>query len=92
MTEPSSGFAPIADARARILILGSLPGDDSIRQQQYYAHPRNLFWKIMGRLLGFSAAAPYNERIAALKDADIALWDVCASAQRTGSLSLSSFS
>lgn len=80
------GFPPIADARARILILGSLPGQVSLQRQQYYAQPYNAFWKIMGRLFGAGPELPYGERSQRLVQNGIALWDVCAAAQRSGSL------
>jgi TDG/mug DNA glycosylase family protein len=82
----AQGFPPIADAHARILILGSLPGLVSIRQQQYYGQPHNAFWKIMGRLFGAGPELPYAERAQRLAQNGIALWDVCAAAQRPGSL------
>jgi hypoxanthine-DNA glycosylase len=82
----SRGFGPIASANARVLILGSLPGRVSLEMQQYYALPRNAFWPIMGRLLDFEPGLPYERRVAKLKQCRIALWDVCASAKRTGSL------
>lgn len=81
-----SGFPPIAGPQARILILGSLPGQASLRQQQYYAHPQNAFWKMMGRLFGAGPELPYEERTLRLIESSIALWDVCAAAQRAGSL------
>jgi hypoxanthine-DNA glycosylase len=80
------GFPPIADAHARILILGSLPGQVSLQRQQYYAQPQNVFWKIMGRLFGAGPALSYSERSQRLVQNGIALWDVCAAAQRPGSL------
>lgn len=82
----SHGFPPIADERARVLVLGSLPGQVSLRQQQYYAQAQNTFWKIMGRLFGAEPNLPYLERSQRLIAHGVALWDVCASAQRPGSM------
>jgi double-stranded uracil-DNA glycosylase len=79
-------FAPIEHGRARILILGTMPGAASLSAGQYYAHPRNLFWTLIGGMLGFTANAPYAERIARLLEADIAVWDVLKSCTRPGSL------
>ncbi len=79
-------FPPIADRRARILILGSMPGKASLAAGQYYAHPQNGFWPIMGALIGAGANLPYLSRTAALKAAGIALWDVLASCERESSL------
>lgn len=81
-----ASFAPAALPSAKILILGSIPGVASLNANQYYAHPRNAFWKIMGELIGFDVRTPYPERIDVLKNADIALWDVLHSCQRKGSL------
>jgi len=69
-----------------VLVLGSLPGDESLRQAQYYAHPRNAFWPVMGELCGFNAALPYRQRLACLLQSGIALWDVVGSGIREGSL------
>jgi len=79
-------FPPIADATATILILGSMPGKESLRAGQYYAHPRNAFWNIMGALADASPALPYEERTRKLKSAGIALWDVLASCARHSSM------
>jgi double-stranded uracil-DNA glycosylase len=82
----SYSFAAVADARARVLVLGSLPGRMSLARQQYYALPQNVFWKIMGELFEFSPTAPYARRLARLRARGVALWDVCHSARRPGSL------
>jgi hypoxanthine-DNA glycosylase len=79
-------FAPIADASARVLILGSMPGKASLAAGEYYAHPQNLFWRILGEVTGTSAALPYEARVRALKSHRIALWDVLESCAREGSL------
>ena len=79
-------FAPMEDAHTKILILGSMPGEASLKAGQYYAHPRNLFWRIMGELVGASPDLPYSQRVEALKSARIALWDVLRSCRRKGSL------
>lgn len=79
-------FAPIADKNAEILILGSMPGCASLAANQYYAHKRNAFWRIIAELLQFDAALPYVAKTHALKSAGIALWDVLHSCKREGSL------
>ena len=79
-------FPPIADAKARILILGSMPGNASLAAGQYYAHAQNLFWHILGEVTGMAASAPYAARALALRSHGIALWDVLASCAREGSL------
>lgn len=79
-------FPPSVDERCTRLILGSMPGEESLRQQQYYAHPRNAFWPIMGRLFDFDPALPYEQRLALLLAQGIGLWDAVGSCTRRGSL------
>jgi len=78
-------FPPIEDGHLEILILGSLPGDESIRRGQYYAHPRNRFWPLMAKMLGKPLPDDYAERTEILLSAHIGLWDVAHSAIRKGS-------
>ncbi|MFO1209246.1 MAG: DNA-deoxyinosine glycosylase [Amaricoccus sp.] len=79
-------FEPALDAGARVLLLGTLPGPASLREGQYYAHPRNAFWRLIGAVVGTDLAAlPYPDRLATLRRARVGLWDVIASAVRPGS-------
>ncbi len=82
----SQGFEPIAGPGARVLILGSLPGECSIRHGEYYAQPQNAFWRLMGDLFGAGRELVYAERALRLRQSGVAVWDVCASARRAGSL------
>ncbi len=82
----SVGFAPVAGADARVLILGTLPGVASLAHGQYYAQPRNAFWHIMAVVAAAGPSLPYEERLRRLVAHRFALWDVCASATRPGSL------
>ncbi|MCF7957610.1 MAG: DNA-deoxyinosine glycosylase [Phycisphaerae bacterium] len=79
-------FKPVASPDARILILGSMPGERSLQMRQYYAWPHNAFWPIMSQLLQFAPTEPYPKRCQHITAAKIALWDVLASCHRTGSL------
>ena len=79
-------FLPIEDNEAKLLILGSIPGKVSLDNAQYYAHPRNTFWPIMGELTGALPQLAYELRTQKLNFAGIALWDVLASCIRPGSL------
>lgn len=80
-------FPPVVNADTRLLILGSLPGEASLAAGQYYAHPRNQFWPLLGSLLQLDLPAlPYAERLDCLLQHGIGLWDVIAEAHRHGSL------
>lgn len=81
-----SSFEPIIYPDTKILILGSLPGDQSIKQEEYYAHPRNRFWKIMTTLAKVEMTDCYEQKKNLLKRLKVGLWDVAHSAVRKGSL------
>ena len=80
------GFPPIAEKTATVLILGSMPGEESLRRNEYYGHPRNTFWKIMAALFEFDYSIKYDERIKKIIKNKIALWDVMKFCERKGSL------
>lgn len=82
-------FDPIANINARVLILGSMPGTASLRAGEYYAHPRNQFWRLLQVLVGLDPASSYELKIQALQSANIALWDVLHSCNREGSMDAS---
>ena len=87
MDEIKRSFPPVADARARVLVLGSLPGEASLAQGRYYAHPRNHFWRLIGAVIGRDLGPlAYEARLAALQGARVALWDTVGAARRRGSL------
>lgn len=79
-------FKPVIDKNSRVLILGSMPGNESLRLRQYYAHPQNLFWRLIHNIFGCEPQDEYSERILFLKEKGIALWDVYKSCTRNGSL------
>jgi len=82
-----TGLAPVIDAGIRILVLGSFPGAASLAAQQYYAHPRNQFWRLISSVIGEDLAAlPYAERLPRLLAHHVGLWDVLAACEREGSL------
>ncbi|MBL7713448.1 MAG: DNA-deoxyinosine glycosylase [Chitinophagaceae bacterium] len=81
-----SGFPPLVHPGSRLLILGSMPGEKSLEQQEYYAHPRNFFWPFMAALAQETVPETYARKKALLERMNIALWDVCATCIRQGSL------
>ena len=81
------GLPPVLDARTRLLVLGSFPGLASLRAQQYYGHPQNQFWKILGALWSQDLMAmPYAQRMEAVRDHGLGIWDVYGACEREGSL------
>jgi double-stranded uracil-DNA glycosylase len=82
-----TGFPPVLDHASRILILGSFPGEASLAAQQYYAHPRNQFWRLLSVLLDEDLVGQaYEQRLQRLKTHYVGLWDVIAACEREGSL------
>ena len=81
-----NGLAPLFCPDPVVLVLGSLPGDESIRRQEYYGNPRNMFWKVMAAVFEDSVPESYPDKKVFLARHHVALWDVYASAERQGSL------
>ena len=80
-------FPPVVDVRTRLLLLGSLPGEESLSQSRYYAHPQNQFWRLIGGVIGRDLVPlDYERRLEALLDAGVGLWDTVGEATRRGSL------
>ena len=82
-------FPPIISDNSRLLILGSMPGAASLRAGQYYAHPRNAFWPIMGELFGAGPSLSYEQRVERLQSVGVAVWDTLQACLRPGSLDAS---
>ena len=78
-------FEPIIDSKSRVLILGSIPGQESLNRQEYYAHPRNQLWKIVFALFNMPMEESYEKKILFIKSKEIALWDVIDNCYREGS-------
>lgn len=86
MTRKSS-FPPVIDGNTRVLVLGSLPGEASLAAGRYYAHPRNLFWHLIGAVIGQDLVAiDYDARLTTLLEHGVGLWDTVRSGNRQGSL------
>jgi hypoxanthine-DNA glycosylase len=86
VSQRKHSFPPVIDRQVRLLVLGSLPGERSLAERRYYAHPQNQFWRLISAAIGRDIAGlPYDERLAALIEAHVGLWDVVASAHRVGS-------
>lgn len=81
-----NSFAPVEPTQARVLIIGSMPGKASLTAHQYYAHPRNAFWPILGHWLGFDSTLPYEQRLTQLTHHHIGLWDALYQCERPSSL------
>jgi TDG/mug DNA glycosylase family protein len=88
MSEVKS-LEPIVSKTSKALILGSMPGEASLKVGKYYAHPRNAFWRIMGELFGAGPSLPYEERVARLQSTGVAVWDTLQACIRPGSLDAS---
>jgi TDG/mug DNA glycosylase family protein len=83
---PLRGLAPALGAQPRVLVLGSMPGSASLAQAEYYAHPRNDFWRIVEAVFAIPRERAYAARLAALNEAGVGVWDVLAECHRRGSL------
>ncbi len=86
VSDISTGFEPIASTDATVLILGSLPSQQSLRKREYYGNPRNAFWHVMGELFDAGPDIPYAKRTEQLRCNRIAVWDVLQSSVRPGSM------
>lgn len=86
LTAISFGFPPLLGDRPRLLLLGTFPGEASLRAGEYYAHPRNLFWEMMDAVCGAGRQLPYDARCRVLTAAGIAVWDVLGACRRQGSV------
>jgi len=80
------GFPPIIDPASRVLILGTLPSEESLRRQEYYGHPRNQFWRILSAIYQVPFVEAYPDRVALLHQKQLAVWDVLECGERQGSL------
>ena len=80
------GFPPVIDSKVERLILGSFPSEASLAAGQYYAHPRNQFWRLLAELLGEPLAEmPYRRRLQRVLAHRLGIWDVLDACDRQGS-------
>ena len=80
-------FDPVVDQNTRLLILGSLPGEQSLARNEYYGNRQNKFWELVGAIIDVDLRGlPYEARLETLLVHDVGLWDVIAEAERKGSL------
>jgi TDG/mug DNA glycosylase family protein len=86
MTKLITAFPPLVAHNPHTLILGTMPGEQSLKANQYYAHPKNQFWKFMGEIYGADPALPYDQRVRILVHHGIAVWDVVRACVRHGSM------
>jgi hypoxanthine-DNA glycosylase len=87
MTALLQGLAPVIARHSRLVVLGSFPGEASLRAQQYYGHPRNHFWPLLSAIWGVDlVAVPYAQRVAEARRRGLGLWDIYARCRREGSL------
>lgn len=87
MTNSRLSFSPILPSNPKLIIFGSFPGVKSLEENQYYAHPQNQFWRLIGECLGEELhAKSYKDKLTVLKKHNIALWDVIKTCKREGSL------
>jgi hypoxanthine-DNA glycosylase len=85
--ETLAGLAPVIARNTRLVVLGSFPGAASLAAAQYYAHPRNDFWRLLGAIWSIDLVVlPYRERLAVTRERGLGLWDVYAACRREGSL------
>ena len=86
MNHIENSLPPIVDVSTKVLIVGSMPGVQSLEKQEYYGNPRNHFWPIIGALLQVDIPTSYAERIQLVRKHGIGLWDVISHCERKGSL------
>jgi hypoxanthine-DNA glycosylase len=76
---------PVVDSNTRAIVLGTMPGEQSLLLQQYYSNPSNQFWRLMSAVLSANVPEDYNSRVSFLLHYGIGLWDVLESCERNGS-------